>query len=439
MSLSWTIERVVSLATDDKSQKAARGLAQPRHWDSCGRSDRAVWGECLGSGKTPYRTQVDLTEPAFRCSCPSRKFPCKHALGLLFLFTEHLEAIPETTPPDWVQQWLQGRDERAAKSTNPTQERQKSPQKSRKTIDRRAANVKGGMEELSLWLRDVMRQGLASLQGKSDVNWESIAARMVDAQAPGIAKQLRDMARIPYTGAGWHERLLERLGLLWLLLEGYQRLESLPPGMQAEIRAQIGWTQRQSEVLEGSGEIDRWWVAGQSLENEHTGATTLKAQRTWLVGERSHRWAVVLHYVHHSQALENSWVPGTGWKGEVVFYDGAYPLRGLVKSRDEAVESLTQLPGFADIEAGLTAYAEALGRNPWLDRFPLSLSAVVPLDGGTRVVDELGNTFPISPKFQQNWQLMAVSGGRAVSIFGEWDGLAWLPLGVVADGRFVGF
>lgn len=45
------------------------------------------WAECAGSGKNPYRVSVDFTQadsPTCRCSCPSRQFPCKHALGLMF-------------------------------------------------------------------------------------------------------------------------------------------------------------------------------------------------------------------------------------------------------------------------------------------------------------------------------------------------------------------
>ena len=47
-----------------------------------------VWGECQGSAAAPYRTAVDLSGPAYRCSCPSRKFPCKHALALLLLWSD---------------------------------------------------------------------------------------------------------------------------------------------------------------------------------------------------------------------------------------------------------------------------------------------------------------------------------------------------------------
>lgn len=46
-----------------------------------------LFGACKGSGKEPYRCSVDFvnaSEPVFRCTCPSRQFPCKHALGLLY-------------------------------------------------------------------------------------------------------------------------------------------------------------------------------------------------------------------------------------------------------------------------------------------------------------------------------------------------------------------
>ncbi|MEM6434049.1 MAG: SWIM zinc finger family protein, partial [Cyanobacteria bacterium P01_D01_bin.115] len=75
MSVMWTSEQVLSLSPDANSAKRGKSLATVSQWPLLGRSEQAVWGECQGSGKTPYRTQIDLSEPAFRCSCPSRKFP----------------------------------------------------------------------------------------------------------------------------------------------------------------------------------------------------------------------------------------------------------------------------------------------------------------------------------------------------------------------------
>ncbi|QTR06202.1 SWIM zinc finger family protein, partial [Saccharothrix algeriensis] len=47
-----------------------------------GRRAGARGGLGAGRGRTPYRVCVDLADRATKCSCPSRKFPCKHALAL---------------------------------------------------------------------------------------------------------------------------------------------------------------------------------------------------------------------------------------------------------------------------------------------------------------------------------------------------------------------
>src|SRR5687768_10629876 len=78
---TWTSEQLAALAPDAASVAAARSVSGPRQWSSAGHDERAVWGTCRG-----YQTAVELAGPAFSCSCPSRKVPCKHALGLLLLW-----------------------------------------------------------------------------------------------------------------------------------------------------------------------------------------------------------------------------------------------------------------------------------------------------------------------------------------------------------------
>ena len=112
MSSAWTADQVIALSPDDSSTKNGKKLASASKWVTLGKSDRALWGECKGSGKNPYRTQIDLSEPAFKCSCPSRKFPCKHGLGLFLLFAEQPEQFSEDALPDWVEEWLQKRETR---------------------------------------------------------------------------------------------------------------------------------------------------------------------------------------------------------------------------------------------------------------------------------------------------------------------------------------
>lgn len=102
MSVTWTTEQILALAPDVSSAKNGKALATPSKWVTLGNNKQAIWGECQGSGKTPYQTQIDLTEVAFRCNCPSRKFPCKHGLGLLILSINEPAAFKSQAPPAWV-------------------------------------------------------------------------------------------------------------------------------------------------------------------------------------------------------------------------------------------------------------------------------------------------------------------------------------------------
>src|SRR5262249_14890415 len=116
----WSVEQVLALAPDPAAQRAARGLAGPGPWRELGcrplggEDATVVWGLCLGSGSSPYQTCVDISEPAFKCSCPSRKIPCNHALGLLLRWAS--SGVVEGPPPAWVAEWQAGRTERAARA-----------------------------------------------------------------------------------------------------------------------------------------------------------------------------------------------------------------------------------------------------------------------------------------------------------------------------------
>ena len=89
------LKAIEQLATDQSSLKAAAGLAKPAKWSGVGAShDGAlVWGECAGSGANPYRVMADLRDLGNKCTCPSRKFPCKHVLALLWMKAEAVTAF----------------------------------------------------------------------------------------------------------------------------------------------------------------------------------------------------------------------------------------------------------------------------------------------------------------------------------------------------------
>ncbi len=111
--MSFSLEQVLALAPDASSAAAGEKLGTPTPWQNLGGNDDAYWGECKGSAL--YQVRVARADLAAKCTCPSRKFPCKHALGLLVLAATTPKALTATEPPEWVMEWLVRRGESAVR------------------------------------------------------------------------------------------------------------------------------------------------------------------------------------------------------------------------------------------------------------------------------------------------------------------------------------
>jgi hypothetical protein len=300
----------------------------------------------------------------------------------------------------------------------------------------RERRVAAGVAELGLWLRDLVRQGLSSAPTRPASSWETMAARLVDAQAPGAARLVRQMATIPASGEGWPERLLERMAKLHLLLESYGHIDSLPPELAADVRTVLGWTTAQESLLELDGVHDQWAVVGRRVFEEDR----LRVQRTWLWGRNVRRGALVLHFAPlgptrtETKPVDPTFVPGTAFDGTLVFFPSAAPLRAIVKERTAAVPWAADL-GYGNLAEAVAAMADADARMPWIESHPLFVRNATPtrLTARLRVRDSGGCWLPLSQHFRDGWRLLAVSGGSPVPLFGEWDGEALMPLTVWDD------
>lgn len=100
-----TQAKILSYSPDEASSKNALALAKREKWEHVGAYDdeegEIVWGEIKGSGGETYHTRVGVDDLAFRCSCPSRKRPCKHALALGILRANDASVFRDS-PPAWV-------------------------------------------------------------------------------------------------------------------------------------------------------------------------------------------------------------------------------------------------------------------------------------------------------------------------------------------------
>jgi hypothetical protein len=291
------------------------------------------------------------------------------------------------------------------------------------------------MTQLSLFVRDCVRGGLAVLQSKPANFWETPAARLEDAQARFVAERVRELALVPASGDGWPDRLLDRLSRLHLLAEGYSRIDMLPPPTQADIRTQIGWAMKEDDVL-ASGETvrDQWIVFGSKTEVDGP----RRSCRTWLWGQTTDRPALLLAYAYAQSPMEPQPQPGTMLDADLTFYPAAYPLRATIRKRHAAPVDATQWPSSANLLDATARYAAALSANPWMTLFPLSLSAATPIRQKEQWLlrDADGRTLPISRTLTKTWELLALSGGHAIPVFAEWDGEFLTPMSAWSDGRF---
>ncbi len=441
MSLDLSHEQILALAPDAQVAKAAQGLAAPRHWQRAGRSLSAVWGEHQGSGATPYQVVLDLTGPAYRCTCPSRKQPCKHALGLFLLTAAAPAALGVGEAPDWAQHWLDSRAAQAdATAAAPKAEKQTStaPAERGEIQARRAAQrerrVAEAVAALHRWLQDLVRGGLGNLPAQPAAFWEAMARQLVDGQAPGLARRVTELPGMVASGGDWPTRMLDRLARLHLLCEAFGRLSALPPDVQAEVRGQIGWTQEQAFVLAGPTVAGTWLVAGQRVAEEDR----LTVRRTWLWDAAQRRNALLLDFAAAGRTLEPGFPTGSVLVADLAFWPGAFPQRALVAAQRGLVEP-GGMAGYPDLTAALMAFGAALARNPWLERWLLVCEAVTPARQGEGwlVVDRRGGALPLAVSAADGWRLAALSGGRPLALAGEWDGAILQPLTAWAGGGFV--
>jgi hypothetical protein len=419
----WSVPQVESLAPDPASVRAARGLSGGGSWSSAGRLDDVLWGVCRS-----YQVCVDLAGPAFKCSCPSRKIPCKHNLGLLMLWAE--SDVSGAPAPAFAAEWQAARAAKA--EAKPRAAAAPDPVAAARRVEQRAERVAGGMAELRRWLDDQVQQGLAGAQRGGHQPFDTMAARLIDAQAPTAAGAVRRLGSAAGIGPHWADRLLGELAMLRLLVSGHDRLAELTPQLAATVRSRIGFPVATEEVLSGPRVTDRWQVLGQ-VDSDDGALTT---RRTWLRGAGRDRFALVLSFAAPGQTLATDLVPGTEFRGDLTFYPGAAPLRALVASRDSAAEPFRSPDGATGLAAALAGWSATIAAEPWRYDAPVLLADVTPTDDGW-LVDPGGAALPLAPGHREPWWLLAAAGARPATVAGEWSPSGLRPLAAWVDGAFV--
>lgn len=416
----WSWERLLELAPDAKSIERARKFFFSRKWLELAGNGEWLWGVYAFAEGREVRPSVHLPTARFHCDCNSPRRPCPHALALILLLLNAQERLRVSDPPDWVRQ---SRAERMPPAPI-------RPDESRRHD--RLQLMSEGVGELERWLSDTVRQGLYLLAEQPSLV-DEFAARMVDYQLGGIARQLRSL--LPWISTDdWPRYGLERWGQLYLFVRAWQQLDRQPPARRSDLYQLAGLNLRKEEVLAQPPTDDHWLVVGRVQEVEEP----LYIRRVWLRGERTARMALLLDFAHGSPAYERAWPVGSAWVGRLHYYPSGFPQRALLARAEpsrQAYEGLQGLRTFAQLR---DAFRQALLAQPWLLRLAIVLEDVTPLPVSEQIVLADSERQTIELAGSSPLILLAISGGRPLTLIGEWDGRILLPLAVVTDGQVVG-
>ncbi len=442
MADRWSADQIRALAPDAASVRAGDRLATPTPWRQTGATAAVLWGYCSGSGTKPYQTIVDLAGPAYKCSCPSRKFPCKHALGLLLLWSQG-EVPDADTPSEHVIAWLAGRTKARAEQKPDAPAPAKDPERAAKTAAARVDRVRGGIDELQLWLTDQVGLGMAGSEVDTYRKFDAVAARLVDAQAPGLAARIRRLPALisGYSGdvVDWPEHLLEEYGRIWSLCTAHQRIDELPDGLARTVRRHVGYPVAKADVLATPGVSDKWLVLGRRETEEEN----LQSRRTWIWGAATRQFGMILDYAPTGGLLPNRPVVGHTLTAAMYFYPGTPELRCLyddaTPSDTPTTNTVSTLP-VGDIADARRRRAAIIAADPWAMTCPVVISGRLgrTADDTPAIIDTDGTALAL-PDIADRWALLlAATAGGDVRLFGELGMRGLDAISVITNERVIG-
>jgi hypothetical protein len=408
--MALTLERIEALAPDQASLAAARKLLKPATWPTLAVGQDLTWGECQGSGATPYRVVISEPDSGYKCTCPSRKFPCKHSLALMWMRAEGKVAFAPAPVPEWVKDW-QGRrrgsnlaTERPAAeqlaedgapkakpsmrliadepetTADPKAEARAAAARERNRTDREAA-ILSGLDDLDVWLADQVDRGMAGFVAHCSKECRGIAQRLVDAKAPGLATRLDALPTRLFTLPEPARPIaaIQELGQLHILGQAYRRQAELAQALVADLRQVTGWSLTRESLLADNTALrvaGIWHVVATIGEVQ---PDRLRRIETWLwregADEAGVRFAVLLDFVPVATGVASSgYTPGDRIDAELVFYPSARPLRAqIVRTQGGAQPSTADLHlAPSTLDDAYAQYEQALAELPWLGTWPLA-------------------------------------------------------------------
>lgn len=144
-----------------------------------------IFGECKGSGSKPYMTSADFSgdSPVFRCSCPSRQFPCKHSLAIMFEWLAGKSFETSEVPED-IARKREKLTKKAEKAAAPDQAEKKPPKQNKAAAEKKLRRQAEGLDLAEQFVNDLLNRGVSSVNKASAEQYKNLAKQLGDYYLP---------------------------------------------------------------------------------------------------------------------------------------------------------------------------------------------------------------------------------------------------------------
>ncbi len=231
------------------------------------------------------------------------------------------------------------------------------------------APLEAGFKDLEIWLMDTLETGLATLAAQPD-SMANAASRAVDGKLTSIGRQLRLLAAAPQKDGLWLEKTLDKLSDLHLAVQSFRHREKLSEPLRFDLMAVAGIPLRKDFIQKVGGTVRDFWLAvGQSQFVEDG----LLVRKTWLFGQKTIRFALILEYTPENQPFLEDWLTGFQYDGELTFYPSGHLQRTVVKSIELSDKLAAPIAGVSLFEKMGDQFSAALAAQPWLAELPVVL------------------------------------------------------------------
>lgn len=191
-------EYVQSAGPNAEAVKNGRGLVVKRKLSglSIDADQTILFGQCEGSGKEPYTVSCDFArpdQPTYRCTCPSRQFPCKHCIGLMFAYVQAKGSFKTAkVPPDLAEK----RDKLASRVEKKKEEAAKPRTVNKEALAKKIKAQLDGLDLLEKLTLDLTRLGIGNMNAKSAREVEDKAKQLGNAYLPGAQAALHRYTKL---------------------------------------------------------------------------------------------------------------------------------------------------------------------------------------------------------------------------------------------------